>query len=359
MAVPGVELRNITKIFEDPQKRAVVAVDDVSFGVEKGELVTLLGPSGCGKTTILRMIGGFEIQTEGQVFIDSKSVGMLPPNRRNTSMVFQSYALFPHMSLFNNVAYGLKLKKKSKDEIAKKVKEMFRVVGLEGMEDRSAGQISGGQQQRVALARALVNEPSVLLFDEPLSNLDAKLRVQMRDEIRRLQKKLGITSIYVTHDQEEAVCVSDRIVVMNDGIVEQIGSPREIYERPTTRFVAGFFGKVNFVPVKVKQETGTNILVDMLGKEFLIKQPGFRAKGDGRIEAVLRPEAVVIRENGNGIPAKVARAVYMGNSVDYDMVIGEQRILVSVPNPKVTGSVPEGSEVMLDVDPAALHLLTV
>lgn len=359
MAQAGVGLKNITKIFEDPQRRAVVAVDDVSFTVDKGELVTLLGPSGCGKTTILRMIGGFELPTKGEIFIDNESVGMLPPNRRNTSMVFQSYALFPHMTLYNNIAYGLRIRKKhTRGEIDKKVRAMMEVVGLKGYEDRAPGQISGGQQQRVALARALINEPSLLLFDEPLSNLDAKLRVQMRDEIRRIQRRVGITSIYVTHDQEEAVCLSDRIVVMNDGIIEQIGAPREIYERPRSRFVANFFGKVNFVPAEIKGTKGDTVAAEILGRVFEILQPGFKKKDSGRVEAVLRPEAVSISESGDGIPAKIVRAVYMGNVIDYTAAVGDKELLVTSPNPKVAGVIPEGRDVRLAIDPAALHLLT-
>jgi iron(III) transport system ATP-binding protein len=359
MAEIGVELKNITKIFEDSRRRVVMAVDDVSFAVEKGELVTLLGPPGCGKTTILRMIGGFEYPTKGEILINGESAGLMPPNRRNTSMVFQSYALFPHMSLYNNVAYGLRIKKKyNRADTDKKVRDMMDVVGLKGYEDRTPGQISGGQQQRVALARALVNEPSVLLFDEPLVNLDAKLRVQMRDEIRRIQRRAGITSIYVTHDQEEAVCISDRIVVMNEGIVDQIGSPREIYEKPRSRSVANFFGKVNFVPALINSISGDIVSAEILGRGFEVCQPGFKEKANCRVEAVVRPEAVSISEGGGGIPGKIVRAVYMGNIIDYTVAAGGQELLVAAPNPKVSGVIPEGRDVRLTVDPAALHLLT-
>ncbi|MEW5946438.1 MAG: ABC transporter ATP-binding protein, partial [bacterium] len=274
MGEPGVELRGVAKEFVDPAGKRVVAAEDVSFVVEKGEMVTLLGPSGCGKTTILRMIGGFEVQTRGDIFINGRNMGIRPPNARDTSMVFQSYALFPHLTIYNNVAYGLRVRRMPRAEVGRRVGAMVKVVGLEGMEDRHPGQLSGGQQQRVALARALVNEPAVLLFDEPLSNLDAKLRVQMRDEIRRIQRKVGITSVYVTHDQEEAVCISDSIVVMNRGRVEQVGAPREIYERPGTRFVAGFFGRVNFVPGVVESVRGDGGVVTLFGRRFEFTQPG-------------------------------------------------------------------------------------
>ena len=359
MPPAGLELSKVTKVFEDAPHHSVVAVDEVSFSVKKGELFTLLGPSGCGKTTILRMIGGFEMPTSGDVLIDGKSVSFLPPNRRDTSMVFQSYALFPHVNIFNNIAYGLRIRKKlSRSQINEKVEQIMISVGLDGLEDRHAAQLSGGQQQRVALARALVNEPAVLLFDEPLSNLDARLRVQMREEIRRIQRRLGITSIYVTHDQEEAVCISDRIVVMRDGIIEQIGTPRDIYERPAGRFVASFFGKVNFVTADIKAINGDVINADILGVPFEITQPGHRIKEDKRVEAVLRPEAITILPDDNdGIPATVSRTIYMGSNIKYTLLSAGQEILVTAPNPKVKGALPDGTDVKLQLDAGALHLL--
>ncbi len=274
-------------------------------------------------------------------------------------MVFQSYALFPHMTIFNNIAYGLRIKKKMpRAQIKDKVVNIMASVGLEGMEDRMPGQLSGGQQQRVALSRALINEPSVLLFDEPLSNLDARLRVQMRDEIRRIQQSLSITSIYVTHDQEEAVCISDRIVVMREGIIEQVGTPRDIYERPASCFVASFFGKVNFVPAEIQSIDGDNIKARILGGEFTIIQPGHKIRLDRRVEAVLRPEALeILPENADGIPATVSRAVYMGSDIEYTFTAAGQKILVQAPNPKVAGMLQEGTDVKLQLDPGALHLL--
>ena len=359
MSDSGVELKNVTKIFKDPQQRDVVAVDNVSFAVNKGELVTLLGPSGCGKTTILRMIGGFEFCTSGDIAIDGQSMGALPPNRRNTSMVFQSYALFPHMTLYNNVAYGLRLKKLARAEIDKRVRRIFEVVGLTGKEDRSPGQISGGQQQRVALARALVNEPSVLLFDEPLSNLDAKLRVYMREEIRRIQQSLGITSIYVTHDQEEAVAISDRIVLMNNGVIEQIAAPREIYEKPASQFVADFFGKVNFLPAEIKDKQGAKIIVSLFGNTLEMEQEGLAAAAGAKVQAVLRPEAASLSREPDAmaVPAKVSRSVYMGNVFEVTVSAQGCDILVTMNTSDTEKPVAAGDDVFLSMDPQRLHLI--
>ena len=229
----GVVLKEITKIFQQPDTgKDFVAVDHINLNIQDGEMVTLLGPSGCGKTTTLRMISGFEYPTSGSVFIGERDVAKIPPNKRGISMVFQSYALFPHLNIWENVAYGLKVAKVSQDEVVRRTNAVMELMQLTGMERRFPNQLSGGQQQRVALARAVVIEPSVLLFDEPLSNLDAKLRESMRDELRALQKRLGITSLYVTHDQSEAMAISDRVVIMKDGVICQQGTPTEIYEQP-------------------------------------------------------------------------------------------------------------------------------
>ena len=250
----GVRLEGVSKIYQDPKtKKEFKAVDSVNLTIEPGEFVTLLGPSGCGKTTTLRMIAGFESPDEGEIYLGDEAINALTPNKRDTAMVFQSYALFPHMTIFDNVAYGLKLRKIPKGEIKQKVFDMLDLVGLEGMENRYTNQLSGGQQQRVALARALVVEPGVLLFDEPLSNLDAKLRVQMRTEIRRIQQALGITAIYVTHDQSEAMAISDNIILMKKGVIAQMGSPTEIYYHPNSEFVADFIGECNFLKGPITQ----------------------------------------------------------------------------------------------------------
>lgn len=242
----GVRLEHISKIYQDPKTgKDFYAVKDNSLVIEPGEFVTLLGPSGCGKTTTLRMIAGFESPDEGEIYLGDEAINALTPNKRDTAMVFQSYALLPHYNVFDNVAYGLKLRHVPKEEIRERVMKILDLVELTGMESRMTNQLSGGQQQRVALARALVIEPSVLLFDEPLSNLDAKLRVQLRLELKKMQKDFGITSIYVTHDQEEALTLSDRIAVFNKGVIEQIGTPNEIYNHSATEFVCNFIGDIN------------------------------------------------------------------------------------------------------------------
>src|SRR5574344_2893425 len=262
----GVKLEHITKIYKDYKtKKDFAAVDDVNLDIQPGSFVTLLGPSGCGKTTTLRMIAGFESPDKGEIYLGGEAINELTPNKRDTAMVFQSYALLPHYNVFDNVAYGLNIRKLPKEEIRKKVLAMIELVQLKGMEDRMTNQLSGGQQQRVALARALVVEPSVLLFDEPLSNLDAKLRVSMRTEIRRIQQTVGITAIYVTHDQAEAMAISDQIIIMNKGVVAQIGTPTEIYYQPKNEFVADFIGEVNFLDGKVVEKQKDKIITEVYG----------------------------------------------------------------------------------------------
>src|SRR5574339_1303948 len=264
-------LKNITKVFP-PRGNVgeVTAVHDVNLEINKGELVTLLGPSGCGKTTTLRMIAGFEFPTSGTIALDGQEINSLPPHKRDMSMVFQSYALFPHLTVFENVAYGLNVQRLSQKVIAERVEKVLELVHLVGYGDRAPGQLSGGQQQRVALARALVMEPKVLLMDEPLSNLDAKLREEMRTEIRRIQKELNITSVYVTHDQIEAMTLSDRVVVMNQGLIEQIGSPVEVYRFPNSRFVANFIGRANFIGGTVLAQHGPELTVRTLGESITL-----------------------------------------------------------------------------------------
>ncbi|MBE9473168.1 MAG: ABC transporter ATP-binding protein, partial [Chloroflexi bacterium] len=238
-------LDNLVKTFG--RRGQVRAVNRLSLEIHQGEFVTLLGPSGCGKTTTLRLIAGFEFPTSGRILLDGEVINDLPPNKRPMAMVFQNYALFPHMSVFDNISYGLKVKRQPPDLIRESVEIVMQLMNLVGLGDRMPHQLSGGQQQRVALARALVMQPRVLLFDEPLSNLDAKLRVQMRVEIRRLQQRLGITTVYVTHDQAEAMSLSDRVVVIRDGQIEQVGTPSEIYQQPASLFVADFIGRANFI----------------------------------------------------------------------------------------------------------------
>jgi spermidine/putrescine ABC transporter ATP-binding subunit len=322
--VARVELRSVTKRFGD-----VVAVDRATFAVERGELFTLLGPSGCGKTTALRIVAGFELPDEGQVLFDGEDVTFRKPYERGCAMVFQNYALWPHMTVFDNVAYGLRMKKLPKEEVRRRVLEVLEMVGLEGMEDRYPLQLSGGQQQRVALARALVVEPRVLLMDEPLSNLDAKLRLKMREELRRLQKRLGITTIYVTHDQEEAMSLSDRIAVMNRGRILQIGTPLEVYSKPANLFVATFIGRSSVIRGKVEgaesgfAELSTGSGLKLRGVAATQLKPGSQAI------AVVRPEDVSLDPlpGANVIEGVVELAMFLGSykqlrvNVDGDRVV--------------------------------------
>ena len=295
----GVRLEHISKIYQDPKtKKDFYAVHDTSLEIAPGSFVTLLGPSGCGKTTTLRMIAGFESPDEGEIYLGGEPINALTPNKRDTAMVFQSYALLPHYNIFDNVAYGLKLRKMEKDVIRKKVLDILALVGLEGMEARMTNQLSGGQQQRVALARALVLEPGVLLFDEPLSNLDAKLRVSMRTEIRRIQQEAEITAIYVTHDQSEAMALSDQIIIMEKGVVAQIGTPQEVYYHPGSEFVADFIGEANFL----RGTLASADTADIGGHRVAVNAPG-HSVGEA-CTLVLRPEAAVLKDQGQ-LPCKV------------------------------------------------------
>jgi len=306
----SVEIRGVTKRYG-----AVTAVDCVSFAIEAGNLVTLLGPSGCGKTTTLRMIAGLEVPTEGTILIGGEDVTLLPPSARDVSMVFQSYALFPHMTVMENVSYGLAGLPKA--EQREKAREGLKLVGLEGYENRLPSELSGGQQQRVACARALVLEPRVLLFDEPLSNLDAKLRRRMRDDIRELQQGLGLTSVYVTHDQEEALAVSDRIVVMNNGRIAQEGAPADLYERPADAFVADFIGGANLVDCEVTGHEGENALVRAGPLVLKVKS----AVAAGAAKLVVRPSVVRLgaADVPGSLPAEVRKATYLGSHWDYSL----------------------------------------
>jgi len=314
---------NITKKFGN-----VTAVNDVSFQIDHGKLVTLLGPSGCGKTTILRMIAGLEVPTSGKIYLGGEDITDMPPNERKITMVFQSYALFPHMNVYQNISYGLKVKKWKKDRIQVAVKEALDVVGLKGLEMRGASELSGGQQQRVALARALVLKPKVLLFDEPLSNLDAKLRNRMRGEIRNLQKDLGITSVYVTHDQSEALAIADRIVVMDNSIISQIGGPVELYTRPENNFVADFIGEANIVEGELLKVEGDLALIKLGGMQLKVPYSS-RPEAGTPVRVMIRPEDILIQPEGKtGITGKIEFAMYQGAMNDYTVVteMGELRI---------------------------------
>ena len=348
-------MRQVTKSFGKREAR-VVAVNDFTFDFPPGRLTTLLGPSGCGKTTVLRCIAGFYEPDGGDVIIGGQRINDLPPYERPTGTVFQNYALFPHMTVFENVAYGLKVKKLPSREIREKVSRGLELLQLSNMENRNPNQLSGGQQQRVAIARVLVNEPEVLLCDEPLSNLDAKLRVYMRGEIRALQERLGITTIYVTHDQEEAMSLSDTIVIMNRGNIEQAGTALEIYRQPQTSFVAEFIGSTNFLPGEVIEATAHLTKVKVYGIVIPVPIPE-RYKPGERVLIVSRPEMIrfVEEEEKGGLPGKIKELSFLGSLVRYtvEMENGE-RITVDEHNPKRFRD--RGTAVHLLLDEEALHL---
>ena len=351
-------LENIVKVFP-PRGGSleVTAVDGVSLEIEKGELVTLLGPSGCGKTTVLRVIAGFEFPTSGEIILDGQKINMLPPNKRSMSMVFQSYAIFPHLNVFENIAYGLNVMRLSQAEIQQRLGRILELVQLTGLDKRAPNQLSGGQQQRVALARALVMEPKVLLMDEPLSNLDAKLREQMRTEIRRIQSELGITSVYVTHDQLEAMTLSDRVVVMNQGQIEQIGTPKEIYRYPRSRFVADFIGRANFIPAVCKGKENGALVVAVGDKRLTLTEVRGEFSPDQAVTLIVRPEMIQIKEQGGMFPAVVRRVAYLGNAVDYDLEVGGQILTIVDTNPLQQKLFPEGTPVGVDFYAPCIHVI--
>ena len=352
----GVRLEHVSKIYQDPKtKKEFYAVYDTSLDIEPGTFVTLLGPSGCGKTTTLRMIAGFESPDEGEIYLGGEPINALTPNKRDTAMVFQSYALLPHYNIFDNVAYGLRLRKMDKETIKKKVTDILALVGLEGMETRMTNQLSGGQQQRVALARALVLEPGVLLFDEPLSNLDAKLRVTMRTEIRRIQQEAGITAVYVTHDQSEAMAISDQIIIMEKGLVSQIGSPEEIYYHPKNEFVADFIGEANFLKGTLIEKNGSDGIAQIGNDKVDVKEVGHLNIGD-ECELVLRPEAAVLADQGQ-LPCKVILSCFMGSYQNYHVMVGDTLVKITDFNPKNKKIYGVGDEAYVVFDPKNVHIL--
>ena len=321
-AVHEVELQNVTKRFGE-----VIAVDSVSLSVLRGEFLTLLGPSGCGKTTLLRMVAGFERPDAGRVVLGGREVTQLSPHQRDVTTVFQHYALFPHLSVFDNVAFGLERRSVARDEIKGRVAAALNMVRLGGLDERQPGELSGGQQQRVALARALVVEPRVLLLDEPLAALDLKLRKQMQIELKGLQRRLGISFVYVTHDQEEALTMSDRIVVMNAGRVEQVGRSEEIYERPKTSFVAGFIGVSNIIEGTVEEVSGEISLI-RVGNARVSAQANGITPGE-RVRVLVRPEKISIStEVAPGLlSGKIDSAVYLGESTQWNVTMEDGQAL--------------------------------
>ena len=316
----GVHVDGVSKRFTHRVKGEVYAARDVRLDVAPGEFLTLLGPSGCGKTTTLRMIAGFETPDEGRIRFGGQDVTSTPANQRGIGFVFQNYALFPHLPVADNVAYGLEVRRVPATEVAQRVGEVLRMVGLAGYEHQFPSQLSGGEQQRVALARAIVIRPRVLLFDEPLSNLDAKLRVQMRTEIRDLQRRLAITTIYVTHDQEEAMAVSDRIAVMSQGRVVQEGTAQDLYHRPVNEFVATFVGRVNLLPARVVAIAGGTATVTLLGATLHVPSPPSGMAAGDACRVVVRPEAIdVVAPGPDVLPATVVSHTFLGEKVEYEL----------------------------------------
>jgi ABC-type Fe3+/spermidine/putrescine transport system ATPase subunit len=345
----GVRVDGVSKRYLHRVKGEHYAARDVRLDVAPGEFLTLLGPSGCGKTTTLRIIAGFEQPDAGRVFFGDQDVTGVPANRRDIGFVFQNYALFPHLSVADNVAYGLSVRGQRAGTIAKSVADVLALVGLAGYEQQFPGQLSGGEQQRVALARAIVIRPRVLLFDEPLSNLDAKLRVSMRQEIRELQQRLAITTVYVTHDQEEAMAVSDRIAVMNEGSVVQEGSARDLYHRPATEFVARFVGRVNLAPARVVAVESATLVVDALGTQ-LRAQPGVHrhAVGDA-VSLLLRPESIAMDADPHAGPlaGTVVSHAFLGEKIEYLVRCGDTLLQVVRYNAGAGDLIADGAEVSL------------
>jgi len=348
-----VELHAVSCRFDE-----VAAVEDVSLAIGKGEFFSLLGPSGCGKTTTLRMIGGFEEPTAGDIVLQGRRINGVPPHRRATNMVFQQLALFPHLSVFDNVAFGLRLKRLAWDEVRRRVAETLALVSLSGFEARSIPQLSGGQQQRVAIARALVNEPAVLLLDEPLGALDLKLRTQMQAELKTLQQRLGTTFVFVTHDQGEAFAMSDRVALMNGGRLEQVGPPRELYEQPASRFVATFVGETNLLEGRVVERRGGRVRIEASGLAF--EAPAGELAAGTAVGVSLRPEHVDIRPvaAAGGTSATVRQVVYQGALVRLAVEVAGGRILqVQAVNGSAAAGLEPGTPVTLGWAPERVVVL--
>ena len=335
----AIQIDNVTKAYGKN-----IVIQGLSAEIQPGEFFTLLGPSGCGKTTLLRMIIGFNSIEGGEIRVDGKVINQIPTNRRNMGMVFQNYAVFPHMSVRDNVAYGLKTRHVPKAERYRRADEILKLVKIDDYADRMPTQLSGGQQQRVALARAIVIQPEVLLMDEPLSNLDAKLRVEMRNVIKRIQRQVGITTVYVTHDQEEALAISDRIAVMHGGVIQQIGTPKHIYQRPANEFVSSFIGLSNFVDAE--NQNGT---LDF-GCGYRVQMSTLRPDAGRKVCVAVRPEEFLIRSAEEpGIPATVRSSVFLGMTQHYFLTLGDEKeIEVVVPSDR-SDLIPDGEKVSLQI----------
>ena len=355
-----IELKHIDKFYGKNH-----VLKDLNLTIEDGDFMTLLGPSGCGKTTTLRVVSGLEKPQNGFIYMDGKEIVnaaeayYAPPSQRNLNLVFQSYALWPHMTVFENVSFGLKIKKIPSAEIEKMVASALERMQIGQYAKRYPTELSGGQQQRVAIARAIVSEPRLLLLDEPLSNLDAKLRESMRDELRALQQRLGITSLYVTHDQSEAMAISDKVVIMKDGVICQQGTPQEIYEQPASRFVANFIGKANFIDGIFKGRDGEAALVEIGGKTFSIPAPG-KMEGvevGGACCLTVRPESFLLTKDAGALPGTVSRATYYGAKIEYEVMLGDQPIIVEVYNPQLTERFSVGDTVTMSLIEGCVRVL--
>ena len=352
----GIHIKSVSAHFRHQVKGDIAAVRDVSLDVRPGELMTLLGPSGCGKTTTLRMIAGFQEPSAGKIFIGERDVTHTEANERNIGFVFQNYALFPHLSVFENVAYGLKIKRMDGAEVARAVTDVLALVGLVSYERQMPHQLSGGEQQRVALARAIVIRPRVLLFDEPLSNLDAKLRTQMRGEIRELQRRLGITAVYVTHDQEEAMAISDRIAVMNKGVIEQIGTAEELYRRPASVFVARFIGRSNLIEATVTAVSPGRVELSIAGRLHVIESANAEVRSGQTVLANVRPEAIAIGK-GDGSEGIVKVCTYLGEKMEYEIEVAGQMLQIVRFNPPPAERFELGAAVRVRLPHEGVQLL--
>ncbi len=364
MAEYAVELRDISKRFPGPSGELVTAVRNVTMQIRDGEFFSMLGPSGCGKTTSLRMIAGFELPTEGEVYIHGKPMGKTPPFQRPVNTVFQNYALFPHMTIGENVAFGLEMDGVPKSEIMPRVKQALEMVRLPGYEKRRARQLSGGQQQRVALARSLVKRPEVLLLDEPLGALDLKLRKDMQLELKKLQREVGITFIYVTHDQEEALTMSDRIAVMSGGVTLQVGNANEIYERPNCKFVADFIGETNFLQGKVTEQTGKAVTVALAGGLTVYAEAEQPVANGTEVSVAVRPEKVNLTQHegaANQFTGRIVSVVYIGTDTYYGVRLPGDHLLRAREQNDRPDSRPlaaEGDEVTIAFSTQAARVLT-
>ncbi|WP_245416190.1 ABC transporter ATP-binding protein [Microvirga sp. 17 mud 1-3] len=351
----SLSIQGLNKSYPIGRGRRLPVVTDFNLSLTPGEFVTLLGPSGCGKTTVLRTLAGLEEFEEGEILLDGRSIARLPPHHRRIGLVFQNYALFPHMSVFENVAYSLRLRRVPEAQIKSNVATALTAVGLDDYGLRLPGQLSGGQQQRVAVARALVMNPDLLLFDEPLSNLDAKLRVQVRSELRRLQRRLGTTALFVTHDQDEAMSLSDRIAVMRAGKIEQIGPPEEIYARPATLFVAQFVGKVNALQGQVTAYRDRTAFVDVHGQTLRVQS--LTAPGSPDVLALIRPEAVILQPHGDGHSGLVEEVEYLGDQTEYRIRIGSTLVTAVRSTLGQSWKIKDGDHVGVTFHEDAVHLL--